>query len=70
MKFQKNKRGPELKGICQLLVYAHDINLLGENVYIIKKNTEALLDNSREVGLEVNVERTKNMLHVLSPDYR
>jgi hypothetical protein len=28
----------------------------------IKKNTEALLDGSKEVGLEVNPEKTKYML--------
>jgi aspartate carbamoyltransferase regulatory subunit len=28
----------------------------------IKKNTEALLDASKEVGLEVNAEKTKYML--------
>jgi hypothetical protein len=28
----------------------------------IKKNTETLIDASKEVGLEVNAEKTKNML--------
>jgi hypothetical protein len=32
------------------------------NVDTIKKNTEALLDASKEVGLEVNQEKTKYML--------
>jgi hypothetical protein len=36
-----------------------DVNLLGDNIDIIKKNTEALIDASKEVGLEVNTEKTK-----------
>jgi hypothetical protein len=42
----------------QLLVYADDVNLIGENVKIIKKNRGSLLDASKEVGLEVNTEKT------------
>jgi hypothetical protein len=35
---------------------------LGDNIDIINKNTETLIDASKEVGLEVNVEKTKYML--------
>jgi hypothetical protein len=34
-------------------VYADDVNLLGDNIDSIKKNTEALIGASKEVGLEV-----------------
>jgi hypothetical protein len=42
------------------LVYASDINLLGDNISTIKYNTETLID-ARLVGLEVNTEKTKYM---------
>jgi hypothetical protein len=29
--------------------------MMGDNIDTIKKNTETLIDSSREVGLEVNV---------------
>jgi hypothetical protein len=38
------------------------VNLLGDNIDTINKNTETLIDARNEVGLEVNVEKTKYML--------
>jgi hypothetical protein len=35
------------------------VNLLGDKIYTINKNTETLIDASEEVGLEINVEKTK-----------
>jgi hypothetical protein len=34
---------------------------LDENITVIKKNAEAVLDASKEIGLEVNSEKTKYM---------
>jgi hypothetical protein len=38
------------------------VNLLGGNIDIIKKNTETLIDANREVGPEINEEKTKYKL--------
>jgi hypothetical protein len=60
-KVQENQMGLELNGTHQLLAYA-DVNLLGDSIDTINKNTETLIDASKEVGLEVNVRKTKYML--------
>jgi hypothetical protein len=41
---------------------ADDVKLLCNNIETMKKNTETLIDASKEVGLEVNTEKTKYML--------
>jgi hypothetical protein len=42
--------GLKLNGTHQLLAYADDMNLLGDNIYTIKRNTETLIDASKEDG--------------------
>jgi hypothetical protein len=53
--------GLKFDGTHQLLVCA-DVNILGGSVHAIKKNTEALAVASKEIGLEVNAEKTKYMV--------
>jgi hypothetical protein len=55
-KVQESQVGLKLNGTPQLLAYADDLNLLGDNIDTIKKNTETLIDASKEVGLKINVE--------------
>jgi ribosomal protein S2 len=54
--------GLKLNGTHQLLVYADDVNLLGDDIETIKRNAQTLIDAGKEVGLEVNTEKTKYML--------
>jgi hypothetical protein len=34
------------------------VNLLGDNIDIIEKNTETLIDANKEAGPEINIEKT------------
>jgi hypothetical protein len=59
---QANQKGLKSNGTHQLLVYADDDIILGGSIHTIRKNTEALLIASKEIGLEVNAEKTKYMV--------
>jgi hypothetical protein len=61
-KVQENQVELKLNGTHQLLACADDMNLPGDSIDTINKNTETLIDADKKVGLEINVERTKYML--------
>ena len=63
---QVNQDGLQLMGKHQLLVYADDVNILDRRIHTIKKTKEGLLVGSRGIGLEINADKTKNM--VMSQD--
>jgi hypothetical protein len=58
--------GLKLNGTHQLLAYVDDVNLLGDNIDTIKKNTDTLTDASKEVRLEIKEDKTKSMLLLVS----
>jgi hypothetical protein len=50
----RNDPSTEIEWDTPSFGYAGDVSIVGENIDTIKKNTEALLDASKEVDLEVN----------------
>ena len=59
---QVNQDGLKLNGTHQLLAYADDVNILGGSIHTLKENAEALVAATREIGLEVNADKTKYMV--------
>jgi hypothetical protein len=57
----ENQEGLILNGTHQVFAYADDVNRVVENIDTIERNTRALLDASKEVGLEVIAEKSKYM---------
>jgi hypothetical protein len=55
--------GLKLNGTRELLADA-DVNLLRDNIDTANKNTETLTDTRKEAGLEVNTQKTKQILTV------
>jgi hypothetical protein len=61
---QVNQGGLKLNCAHQLLVYPNDVNILGGSINTTKKkeNSGALVVASKEIGLEVNADKTKYMV--------
>ena len=60
---QVNQDGLHLNGTHQLLVYANDVNMLGESIHVVKEKAEALVVASKEIGLEVKAYNAKYMVN-------
>ena len=50
-----------MNGTHQVLAYADDVNLIGDDVRTIERNAGLLLNACKEIGLAVNTEKTKYM---------
>ena len=61
-RIQVNQDDFKFNGTHQFLVYADDVDILSGSVLTMKKNTDALVLASKEIGLEVNAERSKCMV--------
>ena len=49
---QVNQDGLKLNGTHQLLAYADEVNIMRGGVHTVKKNAEALVAATKEIGLE------------------
>ena len=58
---QVNQDGLKLNGKHQFLAYVDGVNISGGRVHTVKKNGEALVAATKEIGLEVNAHNTKYM---------
>jgi len=58
---QVNQDGLKLNGTHQLLAYADEVNILRGSIRVVKENAEALVVAAKEIGLEVNADKTKYM---------
>ena len=52
----------KLNGTHQLLAYADDVNVLGGSAHTVNEKAEALVVATKEIGLEVNADKTKYMI--------
>jgi len=59
---QVNQDGLKLNGTHQLLAYADDVNVMGGSIHTLKENAEVLVTATREIGLEVNADKTQYMV--------
>ncbi|KAJ4449201.1 hypothetical protein ANN_00598, partial [Periplaneta americana] len=57
-KIKENRGSLELIDLHQLLVYADDVNMFGENPQTIREIMGILLEASNEFGLQANLEKT------------
>jgi len=59
VKVKANQEGLKLNGKHQILIYGNEVNIIYGSIYTIKGKTEALLVASKQIGLEVNADKTK-----------
>ena len=59
---QVNQNDLKLNGTHQVLAYADEVNILGGSIRVVKENAEALVVGAKEIGLEVNADKTKYLV--------
>ncbi|KAJ4439398.1 hypothetical protein ANN_07520 [Periplaneta americana] len=66
MNVQDNREGSKLNGLHQLLVYADDVNMLGENPRTIRENMGILFEASPIAEFAVRKSGYSGVLHIKS----
>jgi len=56
------QEGLKLNDTHQLLINADDVNMVGGSVHTVKESAEAVVEASKEIGLEVNADKSKYMV--------
>ena len=50
-----------MDGTHQVLAYADDVNLIGDDIRTIERNADVLINARKDIGLAVNIGKTKYM---------
>jgi len=50
-----------VNGTHQVLAYAHDVNLIGDDIRTKERNADVLFNACKDIGLAVNTGKTKYM---------
>ena len=56
---QQTKLWLDMNGTDQVLAYADDVNLIGDDMKTIERNANVLLNACKNIGLAVNTKKTK-----------
>ena len=60
-KVQETNLGLDMNGTHQVLAYADDVNLIGDDIRTIERNADVLLTACKDIDLAVNTGKTKYM---------
>ena len=58
---QEINMGLNMNSIYQVLAYADDVNLIGKDIITIERNADVSLNACKDIGLTVNIGKTKYM---------
>ena len=60
-KVQETNLGLDMNDTHQVLAYADDVYLIGDDIRTIERNADVFLNDCKDIGLVVNTGKTKYM---------